>query len=74
MSHFNGNNQVSHFNGNNQARRGLSLTPFLTSASITALLFTAAPAAAQSSDTSFVEDEVIAVSYTHLTLPTICSV
>ena len=59
MSHFNGNNQVSHFNGNNQARRGLSLTPFLTSASIIALLFTAAPAAAQSSDTSFVEDEVI---------------
>ena len=50
---------MSNFKGIYQLRNGLSITPFLTSVSVAALLFTAAPAAAQSSDISLEDDEIV---------------
>ena len=50
---------MSNFKGIYQLRNGLSITPFLTSVSVAALLFTATPAAAQSSDISLEDDEIV---------------
>ena len=50
---------MSNIKGNNQSKSGLPMIPFLSSVSVVALLFAAAPAAAQSSGTNIEEDEIV---------------
>jgi len=50
---------MSNIKGNNQSKSGLPMIPFLSSVSVVALLFAAAPAAAQSSGTNIEEDIVV---------------